>query len=59
MRYTVKYYCPKHKKELLDVDEVNGTIFKLFMPERPLTCARCQKAYYRSECIAHRYDYGT
>lgn len=56
MQYTVKYYCPKHRNELLATEQVDDSLMKMFQLERPLTCRKCKKNYTRAECIADRYD---
>ncbi len=52
----VKYYCPNHKKELLftEYQDDSGPVMKFFTPERPATCQKCKKAYYKSECVEKR-----
>lgn len=54
MKYTVKYYCPKHKNELLYIEYVDDSIVKFFVPEPPKECPKCGKSYYKTECIAKR-----
>jgi hypothetical protein len=51
MGLTVIYVCPLHNDVVLFTEDL-GT-FRYFVMERPQTCPKCKKPYYKSECDQH------
>lgn len=48
MGIIVKYVCPVHADVVLFTEE-QGT-FRYMVMERPETCPKCKKPYYKHEC---------
>jgi hypothetical protein len=44
----VQYACPVHKNVVLFTEEAE--ILRFILVERPETCQKCKKSYYKSEC---------
>jgi hypothetical protein len=50
----VRYVCPVHKSIVLFTEDPG--IVKYILMERPETCPKCKKSYYKSEC---NQEYGS
>lgn len=48
MGIIVKYVCPVHKNVVLFTEDLSTC--KYIVMERPATCQKCKKSYYKSEC---------
>ena len=49
MANTEEYVCPKHNDIVLFTDNT-AIELKMFMPEKPAHCPKCDRYYYKSEC---------
>jgi|CXWL01.1.fsa_nt_gi hypothetical protein len=54
MGMIVKYVCPIYKNVVLFTEDLGTS--KYFVMERPQTCPKCKKPYYKSEC---EQEYGS
>lgn len=48
MAVIVKYVCPVHDEVVLFTSRLDLLVY--VEPERPKTCPKCKKPYYKSEC---------
>lgn len=54
------YCCPQDKEVVLYTEnnvvyDDKKLITKMVIPDRPVTCPKCGKSYYKSECIKKEY----
>jgi len=50
----VQYYYPNDQDQLLleeDHRREETRVLKMLVPERPLMCPKCNKSYYKWECV--------
>ena len=56
MSLIVLYCCPEHPDQVLFKEDL-GQI-SLMVAERPATCPKCKKAYYKWECTTRNLNQG-
>ena len=51
MERTRLYVCPEDSSEVLFREVVlDGPLVSFVVPDRPATCPKCRKSYYKWEC---------
>jgi hypothetical protein len=50
----IYFSCPTDQDEILFEEDLNS--MKFVMAERPKTCRRCGKSYYKWECVERTGD---